>query len=117
MGMTAEVLAIGPFSALLIPYLTHPPDRYASVQEEGIIAGEAPVFEQFCAAGFSFHFFIEPPKPATISHRDNYMTAEDVAALVKQDLESGEFDNWHGITKCNIDALLIRPVLEQYEDS
>ena len=35
--MTAEVLAVGPFSAWLIPYLTHPPDRYASVQEGAIL--------------------------------------------------------------------------------
>ena len=44
------------------------------------------------------------------------MTAEDVAALVKRDLESGAFDNSHGITQANIHAFLITPALEQYED-
>ena len=37
MGMTAEVLAVGPFSPSLIPHLTHPPDRYTSVQAGAIL--------------------------------------------------------------------------------
>jgi hypothetical protein len=44
------------------------------------------------------------------------MTAEDVAALVKRDIESGDFENWHGITHASIDALLVTPILESYED-
>lgn len=44
-------------------------------------------------------------------------TADDVAAIVAQELEAGDFDNWHGITRSNIRAHLIPPVLEEYEDA
>ena len=44
------------------------------------------------------------------------MTADDVAALVARELESGGFDNWHGIDGTNIKHHLVRPVLEYYED-
>lgn len=45
------------------------------------------------------------------------MTADEVATLVKRDLETGDFENWHGITRATVDALLVTPVLEPYEDA
>lgn len=33
MGMSAEVIAIGPFQRHLVPYLRHPPERYVATRE------------------------------------------------------------------------------------
>lgn len=44
------------------------------------------------------------------------MTADDVEAIIARELEDGDFDNWHGITGAGIDAYLVPPVLEDYED-
>ena len=44
------------------------------------------------------------------------MKKEEITALVRQELEGADFDNWHGITKENIDEHLIEPVLEDYEE-
>ena len=52
MAMTAEVLAIGPFSASLVPHLTHPPVRYASVKDGAILMER--VFPT-CAGGHTSH--------------------------------------------------------------
>lgn len=37
MGMSAEVLGIGPFRHALVPYLRHPAHRYAATREGAII--------------------------------------------------------------------------------
>lgn len=37
MGMYAEVLAIGPFRAALVPYLRHPPERYRDTRDGAAI--------------------------------------------------------------------------------
>jgi hypothetical protein len=44
------------------------------------------------------------------------MTSEDVATLVAWEVEGGTFDNWHGITKANLDDHLVEPRLEDYLD-
>lgn len=33
MGMSAEVLALGPFRRALVPFLSHPAERYAATRE------------------------------------------------------------------------------------
>lgn len=32
MGMSAEIMALGPFDPALIPHLAHPPEHYARMQ-------------------------------------------------------------------------------------
>ncbi len=37
MGMSADVVAIGPFRRELVPYLTHAPERYAATREGAVL--------------------------------------------------------------------------------
>ncbi|MBW1809760.1 MAG: hypothetical protein JRJ87_16310 [Deltaproteobacteria bacterium] len=43
------------------------------------------------------------------------MKQEEITAMVKQELEGADFDNWHGITRANISDFLVEPVMDEYE--
>jgi hypothetical protein len=45
MGMSAEVLAIGPFQQRLLPFLDQPPERHATTREGAMLV--VSVFEAF----------------------------------------------------------------------
>ena len=80
MGMSAEVLSIGPFRTTLVPHLRHPPERYAATREGAVIV------------------------EVVVSYRHGNSVSRDLAAcfgIDAWDFNAHAFDPW----RTDIDAL------------
>ena len=90
MGMSAEILALGPFDPALVPHLTHPPERYARVRPGALL--------------------LEPVTPATPGSTCGHELAEAVGAT------AWDFDT-HALDVARIDWDAMRVALGRFLDA